>query len=104
MNPVFIPWAVEMGLITWRDVRYYKRAPFPSEVLATFAVFGALSLVPADSDYHAVAVWLGWGFVVATFLSAGTPGNKSSFSGLITNPTNIPGKPGASQPPGTQLA
>lgn len=101
MNPVFIPWAVELGLITWRDVRNDGHVPFPSEFLATFAVFGVLSLVPGDSEFHPWATLLGWGFVVATFLSAGE--GKNSFSGLVTNPTNIPGQPGFVQPQGQTL-
>lgn len=75
MNPIVVPWLVEVGLITWRDVRIWKRPPAPSELLATFIVFGGASLIP-DRRFGSV---VGWGMVIATFLNL--------FDPTLANPT-----------------
>jgi hypothetical protein len=98
VNPVVLPWLAEIGLITWRDMRNNKRPPLPSELLATFVVFGTLSLIP--QEYGTVAGLAGWGFVVATLLNAVSP-SASTFGGILTNPSNSPTLPGYVSPSST---
>lgn len=62
------PWAVEVGVITVRDLTAVHRPPLPSELLASFVVFGALAGVSLAAPKAAVAA--GWGLVVATVLSS----------------------------------
>lgn len=90
MNAVVLPWLAEIGLITWRDMRNAKHPPLPSELLSTFVIFGALSLIP--EEYGTLSALAGWGLVVATLLNAYDP--SSSFYGIAVNPSNTPGKPG----------
>lgn len=66
MNTVIMPWTAESVLITWRTVSQKKRPPLPSEFLATFVLYGTLSVVGTRQPGIAAAV--GWGVVVATFL------------------------------------
>lgn len=75
MDNILLPWATEVGLIAWRTVRNDKRPPYPSELLATFVVFGAFGLVSAKNP--AVGSLLGWGIVVATFLKLFDPTNPT---------------------------
>lgn len=74
MNPLLVPWLAEIGLITWRDVKNDNRPPFPSEVLATFVIFGGFSLIPNEK----VGSLMGWGIVVATLLNVFDPQNVGS--------------------------
>src|SRR5215469_8796167 len=97
MNPVVLPWIVELVIVSWRSLtgthfttvkgvqktgggsisptmvpsvqkvtNGVKRPPLPSEVLATFVVFGACAAI-AEKDAR-VGQLLAWGFVVATAL------------------------------------
>lgn len=66
-NSLAIPWLVEVGIIAWRDAKNEKRPPIPSELLATFVVFGAFSLFSEKAP--GLAATLGWGIVAATFLN-----------------------------------
>lgn len=59
-------WLFEVGIITVRDFATVKRPPLPSELLATFVVFGLLSVVPAPKATTAA----GWGIVIATLLGS----------------------------------
>lgn len=62
---VQVPWMVEIGIITWRSVKKEKRPPLPSEILASFIVFGAFSLIPNDR----IASLMSWGIVIASALN-----------------------------------
>lgn len=97
MNSVMTPWAIEIGLITWRTMTGKritavtpfvplpassnstsadavkttgpKRPPLPSELLASFVAFGVCAII-ADTDRGRQAgALLAWGLVVATFLN-----------------------------------
>lgn len=71
MNGVAVPWIAEVVLLSWRSAKRNKRPPLPSELLATFVVFGTISL--ANGPIQRPATAFGWGVVVATFLNfAGT--------------------------------
>lgn len=70
-NGTTIAWAAEVGVIAWRDWRNSKRLPYPSEVLATFLIFGLLSLLPDSTD--PLGPLLGAGIVIATVLKAFDP-------------------------------
>lgn len=62
-------WFAEIGIIATRDLAQKKRPPLPSELLASFVVFGvalgALS-IPAPK----AAGLIGWGLVLSTLLSS----------------------------------
>lgn len=68
MNGLGAAWAVEIGIITVRDLSGSHRPPLPHELLSSFVVFGALSVLAIPAPGPAAAV--GWGLVVATFLSS----------------------------------
>jgi hypothetical protein len=73
MDNLLIPWAIEIGVIVWRDFRKASKGgklPLPSEFLSTFVVFGSLTLVSQASPK--VATTAGYGFVVATLLTSFT--------------------------------
>jgi len=63
-SSITVPWMAELGLITVRSFTQYKRVPLPSEIVSTFIIFGAFSLVP-DQRLQSL---LGWGIVIATAL------------------------------------
>lgn len=100
---VLLAWAVEIGLITWRDLTNKADAnhtingfPLPADYLATFIVFGTLGLVPSSNQGASRAATLAaWAFVIATYMNAlptalnpsGAPAAKSATS---TSPTASP--------------
>lgn len=65
------PWMAEIGIVSWRSVVRDKRPPLPSELLATFVIFGAFSIVSVSQPKIGSA--LGWGIVIATGLSLWDP-------------------------------
>jgi len=73
---VLLAWAVEIGLITWRDLtgkdptHVINGFPLPADYLATFLVFGTLGLVPKDSPGSKAATLAAWAFVIATYVNA----------------------------------
>lgn len=111
MNPVVLPWLAEIGIITYRTMtgqRFTlttsggvsgfgvvkgsgpKRPPLPSELLSTFIVFGAYSLIgtSGNSDMHRVAALLGWGTVLATILvMTGSPQSASQQTAAASKST-----------------
>lgn len=61
-------WAVEVGIISVRDLAKEKRPPLPSELLSSFIVFGGLSMLSVVAP--APAGLVAWGLVVATVVSS----------------------------------
>lgn len=79
MNTLLAAWLAETALITYRGAKQggskenpVAHLPLPSEYVASFVVFGALSLVPGPNGQR-VAGLFGWGVVVATFLNLWNP-------------------------------
>jgi hypothetical protein len=75
------PWLAEIVMISWRDfagkgATTDKHLPWPSELLATFILFGVLSLAPAG-EWGTAAAAVGWGFVAATFFGIYAPGRTA---------------------------
>lgn len=70
MGPVMLAWMVEIGVISVRDFVAVKRPPLPSELLATFVVFGGLGVVSESPTFRGAAGTTAWGIVVATLLSS----------------------------------
>lgn len=70
MNAVGAAWLAEIAFIVIRDFAGPKRPPLPSELLATFVVFGALGVIAGNGTARRPAVAAAWGLVVATALSA----------------------------------
>lgn len=113
MSGVTLAWAVEIGLITWRNFK--KGAtdnvgglPLPADYLATFAIFGVLGLIGGQAAKPATV--LAWGYVAATALNLFDPTfsktaqpNQSTITGSV-NPNATSGNgqyPIASRPPTT---
>lgn len=67
MNTIAIPWGAEIAIITWRSVKDRNRPPIPSELLASFIVFGGISLLAPSQPK--IASLMGWGIVIATALN-----------------------------------
>lgn len=94
---VLAAWLVEIGLITWRDLKSPNNKthtingfPLPADYLATFVVYGTLGLVPKDNVGASRAATLAaWAFVIATYMNAvpsvlnpsGTPKATGSTAG-----------------------
>lgn len=70
MTPVLLAWGAEAAIITVRDLTGPKRFPLPSEFLATFVVFGGLSVLSESSTFRGAANATAWGLVLATLLSS----------------------------------
>lgn len=69
MNWLTVPWITEIVVIGWRDFKNHKRPPYPSELLATFVIFGLLSLPASNENFAKAAQLFGWGIVMATFFN-----------------------------------
>jgi hypothetical protein len=69
MNMLTWPWLTEVVIITWRDIKNKQRPPIPSELLASFIVFGALSVAQTSESMNKAATVFGWGIVIATFFN-----------------------------------
>lgn len=67
-GPLTAAFVVETGFITVRDLAQNHQPPLPSEFVASFVVFGALSVLAIPAPKAAAAA--GWGLVVATLLSS----------------------------------
>jgi hypothetical protein len=102
VNPITLPWIAEIGIITYRSLtgvkinvsrasqqgsskiglgtttinNGVKRPPLPSEILSTFIIFGAYSVIANGSGSRpTIGSLLGWGTVLATVMvMAGGPG------------------------------
>lgn len=60
-------WGAMVAIITVRDLSKRKRPPLPSELLASFVVFGLLGLLAGPAP--APARLTGWGLVLAVLLA-----------------------------------
>lgn len=68
---VVLPWGIAVGIITFRDFKKgatnnVAGLPLPADYLATFIIFGTLSLFSGEAQKPATA--LAWGYVVAMLL------------------------------------
>jgi hypothetical protein len=78
MFGVLSAWLVEVGLITYRDLKAgstntINGLPLPADYVATFVVFGALGAlaeVPAARNFAGITAW---GFVLASVLNLVDP-------------------------------
>lgn len=98
------PWLTEVVIITWRDVKNKQRPPIPSELLASFIVFGALSLLQTSDSMNKAANVFGWGIVIATFFNfvdptfAKSKGAPEQAAAQNVTPITIAGAAGAQTP------
>lgn len=66
-----LAWLVEVGIISVRDLAGpARRPPLPSELLATFVVFGGLGVAAESATLRGAANATAWGLVIATMLSS----------------------------------
>lgn len=79
MSSLTLAWITETILITYRGaagtnkpVQAVAGFPLPSQYVASFIVYGALSLIPGPNGQR-VAGLFGWGVVAATFLNLWNP-------------------------------
>lgn len=83
MNGVFLAWLVEAGIVTYRDLTSKKSTntiaglPLPADYLATFIVFGSLSLLAQAESARTFASVTAWGFVGSTLLNLFNPAVKA---------------------------
>lgn len=94
MTGVTTAWIVQLGIITYRDMKKgatnnIAGLPLPADYLASFAIFGVLGLIPGDAAK--VAGVAAWGFVVATFLNLFDPTLAKKTAGSSA----VPGPPAA---------
>lgn len=112
MNNLTWPWIVEGVIISWRDFKTKKRPPYPSEFLATFVIFGLLSVASASETASKPATVFGWGIVLATFLNfvdptfakSGSAGGGPAVGPVGPNETPLPGMPNPNAPTTSALA
>jgi hypothetical protein len=109
---ILLAWAVEMGLITWRDLtgkdptHVINGFPLPADYLATFLVFGTLGLVPkSNAGASKAATLAAWAFVIATYVNAlptalnptaPPKGGASAAGTTAATPTSTPAAPPSS--------
>lgn len=92
MTGVLVAWAVEVGLITYRDFKKGSKnnvggLPLPADYLATFIIFGVLAL--PSGEFQKPATLAAWGYVAATFLNLFDPTfNKAGRT--VTTTTSTP--------------
>lgn len=77
MPGVLAAWLVELGLITYRDIKggsldSIAGLPLPADYLATFIIFGGLGML-ARTKANNVAGLLAWGVVIATYMNLVNP-------------------------------
>lgn len=120
MNPVFMPWLVEIGIISARTLQGKRfiiskgkvvattgppRPPLPSELLSTFVVFGAYMMIAEGGrERQRIGSLLAWGTVLATvllmFQSNPSGGPSGGTFSTKVNPLNNPPLPsGPNTPP-----
>jgi hypothetical protein len=76
---IVLAWALGLGIMTWREVKTYKKPPVPGRILAGSAVFIALALLADYPPATRAATWTAWGFDVALLLKPGLlPGTGTS--------------------------
>lgn len=98
MNPVLLPWFVEIGFISIRSLSSQHRPPLPSELLASAVIFGALGAIAGSGPQAATpAALTAWGLVIATALSGTTSGRTSPVLGPLNTLGDFLGG-GAGQP------
>lgn len=97
MNSITLAWLAEVVLITYRSASQKSAAPtplanvpLPSSYVASFIIFGTLSLVPGQGQR--VASVFAWGVVAATVLNLWDPAGGVK---QITQTTKPPAKVGA---------
>lgn len=81
MSGLALAWMAEAGLMTYRIVHTGRppeagggRVPWPADYVATFIIFGGLSLVAElGPEWATVASVTGWGLVLATILNLVDP-------------------------------
>lgn len=108
MASPLLPWAVELGLVTVRDI-WGKNAtigglkikgtahtvgglPAPGDYLATVIIFGPLSLAKG-TRYQNVAAMIGWAYVLATVLNLLDPSdplNRGQGPSTQTTASGVP--------------
>lgn len=71
-------WAVGLGILTWREVREFRRPVPPGRYAAASGVFVALGLLATSDKAAPAAVLAAWGFDLAVLLAPGVlPGTAA---------------------------
>jgi hypothetical protein len=108
MASPLLPWAVELGLITVRDI-WGKNAtigglkikgtphtvgglPAPGDYLATAVIFGPLALA-RGTRFQTLAALVGWGYVLATLLNILDPSDPLNRGQGPSTQTTAAGAP-----------
>lgn len=96
MNGIVLPWLAEIGVLTWRVISGQKRPPLPSELLASFVIFGGFSLIPDERLRNVLA----WGTVIATAFNAFNSNQLLLHPFNPAAPAQVLGTPAGSYPAG----
>ena len=81
------PWLAEILIITVRDLSTApRRLPLPSELLSTFVVFGALSVIASNETARRPATAIAWGLVLATGIVTYAPPSEGGFGVDLLKP------------------
>lgn len=93
MGSLMFAWFAEMGLITWRDFKNGRTVlgmPPPSDYMATFIVFGALTAIAQTENGRSFAAITGWSLVLASVLNVVNPTFVSPAGAQTTTTTSAP--------------
>lgn len=72
-------WAVGLGVMTWREIRQFRRPVPPGRYAAASGIFVLLGLLAVSDRAAPAAVLAAWGFDLAIVLQPGfLPGTLAS--------------------------
>lgn len=92
-------WAVGLGVMTWREVRQFRRPVPPGRYAAASGVFVLLALLAVSDKAAPAAALAAWGFDLAIILQPGfLPGTLASPAARSNTPPG--GLRGPNQPEG----
>lgn len=91
-------WAVGLGILTWREVREFRRPVPPGRYAAASGVFAALGLLAISDKAAPAAALAAWGFDLAIVLQPGflpaalaSPASRSGTPPGDVRGPNVPG-------------
>jgi len=110
MSPLLFAWLAEAGLMTYRIAKNGRpnqpgqKIPWPADYLATFVIYGTLSVIADVSpEWGRFANVFGWGLVAATVLNFFDPANleigatqtasKTSGAAVLQSAVGAPAAP-----------
>ena len=94
-------WLVGLGVMTWREVREFRRPVPPGRYAAASGLFVLLGLLATSDRAAPAAMMAGWGFDLAVILQPGfLPGTAGPAQRVTQSSTPPTGTRGPNQPTG----